>query len=74
MGFAFRECEFVDYYIIGGLSYYNGWSWPNSILFDCAMFLIIRLHYLNPIKAWLVTFLLAIFVVGVFNFGSAEMK
>jgi hypothetical protein len=70
----FSGLEFTDHYVIGGIYYTNGWSWLASTIFDVAIFSILRLHYLRPFWAWLVTFLLAAIILVVFNFGSAEMK
>lgn len=66
--------EFIDHYIVGGIFYTNGWSWSRSVIFDIAMFSIIRLHYLNPGKAWLMAGAVWIFVVVQFGFLTGEMK
>jgi len=60
--------------MIGGISYQHGWSWQISTLFDCAIFSIIRIHYIRPVWAWGITFLLGAAIVTIFNFSSAEMK
>jgi len=70
----FSGLEFIDHYIIGGIYYTNGWSWLTSTIFDCAIFSILRLHHLNPLRAWIITFLLTAFILVIFNFGFAEMK
>lgn len=70
----YASLEFIDHYIIGGISYSNGWSWFFSLLFDIAMFSIIRIHYLKPILGWIVTLLLSVVILLVFNFMSGEFK
>jgi len=65
--------EFIDH-SLGGISYKNGWSWLASSIFDCALFPILRLHYLKPLWAWIITFLLTAVILVLFNFASAEMK
>lgn len=70
----FSGLEYIDHYIIGGIYYTNGWSWSTSTIFDFALFSILRLHYLKPGWAWVITFLLTGFILVMFNFSSAEMK
>ena len=69
----YSSLEFIDQ-SLGGISYKNGWSWLSSSILDCAMFPILRLHYLKPLWAWIITFLLTIVILVLFNFSSAEMK
>ncbi|VBB05637.1 Hypothetical protein LUCI_0847 [Lucifera butyrica] len=66
--------EWIDSQVIKGIYYTNGWSWSSTALFDCIMFSILRLHYLKPFWAWIITFLITAFILVVFNFASAEMK
>lgn len=70
----FASLEFTAHYIVGSLSYQNGWSWFVSVAFDCAIFSILRLHHLKPVWAWLSVCLLTAIILVVFNFDSAEMK
>ncbi|MDT8902411.1 CBO0543 family protein [Anaeroselena agilis] len=60
--------------LIGGITYFNGWSLGHSILFDCAMFPIIRLHHLRPPLAWLASLAVAVYILSAFGFSGAEMK
>lgn len=69
----FSGLEFIDQ-TLGGISYKHGWSWLTSSIFDCAIFSIVRLHYLRPIYAWIATLVLTIVILALFNFASAEMK
>jgi hypothetical protein len=66
--------EFIDHYIVGGISYKNGWSWPASAIFDIAMFSIIWLHYLRPFAAWTISFAMTAAIILIFNFMSGEFK
>lgn len=70
----FGTLEFIDHYIFGGIYYTNGWSWLNSVIFDMAMFYIIRVHYLNPWQGWLLSLLVALIVIMKFGFLTGEMK
>lgn len=60
--------------LAGGITYFNGWSLAHSILFDCVMFPIIRLHHLRPPLAWLASLALAFYILFAFGFFTAEMK
>ncbi|WP_371375119.1 CBO0543 family protein [Sporomusa aerivorans] len=72
---VFYSClEFIDHFLVGGISYKNGWSWATSAMFDIAMFSIIRIHYLNPLAAWVLSFMLTAVIITVFNFMSGEFK
>lgn len=66
--------EFIDHYIIGGISYKHGWSWLASAIFDIAMFVIIRLHYVKPILAWGSCLVVTVIIISGFNFMSGEFK
>lgn len=70
----FVGVEFIAHYIVGSLSYYNGWSLKVSAVFDIAMFSLIRLHSLRPIIAWIATLVLAVIILLIFDFISAEFK
>ncbi|MFX4262238.1 CBO0543 family protein [Pelotomaculum propionicicum] len=52
---------------IGSISYQNGWNIWFSILFNCIMFTIIRLHYKEPLQAWIITIVLAVIIMFLFN-------
>lgn len=69
----FSGLEYVDT-TLGGITYKNGWSWHMSSIFDIAMFSIIRMHHINPLRAWTITLVLTVVILVVFNFDSAEMK
>jgi hypothetical protein len=66
--------EYLDHYVFGGMLYTNNWSWFHSLFFDIVMFYIIRIHYLNPLTGWLLSFLVALFVITQYGFLTAEMK
>lgn len=72
--FFYFVIEFIDATFIGGISYGHGWTYWYSLLFDFAMFSIIRIHQLRPLLGWLVTLILAFFIMLNFGILSAEMK
>ncbi|MDF2570669.1 MAG: hypothetical protein K0R55_2273 [Sporomusa sp.] len=70
----FSSLELIDHYVVGGISYENGWTWPSSFIFDIAMFSILRLHHLKPIWAWIASALMTVIIFILFNFTSGEFK
>lgn len=44
--------EAVSHFIAGGIAYSNGWRYGWSVLFDIFFYVILRIHYLNPLLAW----------------------
>ena len=53
-------------YSHGEIKYYNGWNLWWSILLYVGVFPLLRLHYKNPIWAWVILF--ALVAGGVFHF------
>lgn len=72
--FIYGGIEGFDHYFIGGISYEHGWSYGCSLLFDCAMFTTIRVHYSRPLWGWVMTLTAVTGVVIAFNIFLAEMK
>jgi len=70
----YGSIEFIDHRVVGGLSYANGWSFKHSLLFDWAMFAIIRMHYMRPLLGWLAFLAGAAIILAAFDFGAAEIK
>jgi hypothetical protein len=44
--------------IFGRISYDNGWTYWHSVLFDVMMFPMLRLHYVNPLRAYALSFII----------------
>jgi hypothetical protein len=69
---ALYSCAEFFFEHLGLMTYDNGWSLVWSGLFNCVMFPILRVHYLNPLPAWLLAGLVLTFIW--FHFGfSFEM-
>ncbi|WP_459911298.1 CBO0543 family protein [Desulfotomaculum defluvii] len=49
------------------ITYYNRWNLGWSALFLCAMFPIIRVHYKNPLLAYILSAVVVVFIVIYFN-------
>lgn len=61
---------------INYISYHNGWNLWYSVLFNCFMFPILRLHHTNILRAWLLTFAIAIAIAMImfFDISLSKMK
>ncbi|WP_371372803.1 CBO0543 family protein [Sporomusa aerivorans] len=70
----FGSLEFIAHYIVGSLSYGNGWSWKASILFDVGMFSIIRMHYIRPLLAWVMNLLMISAIIILLDFSTGQFK
>lgn len=69
----FAAAETADS-LLGGISYFNGWSLAHSVAFDCVMFPLLRLHHTRPLAAWLATLAVGAVIIAAFGFLTAEMK
>jgi len=70
----FGSLEFIDHYIVKGISYNNGWSYFASLTIDFAIFINIYLHYLKPLWGWGANLVVAFLVFILFNFIGGEFK
>lgn len=59
---------------LGFFSYYHGWNIWWSVLFNCAMFPIMWLHYKKPLWAIGASLLCAVFVISYFHIPFSSMK
>lgn len=55
-------------YIMGFFSYEHGWSFGWSILFNCLMFPLLKIHYEKPYWAWLIAFSMLILFFHLFSY------
>lgn len=60
--------------IVGIGSYYNGWTLWWSILVNIVLFISIRVHFTNPLLAWLIGALFSVLVLVVFDFRITDFK
>jgi hypothetical protein len=49
------------------IEYDNGWNFYWSILFNFFIFFILRVHYLKPLVAWVLSFIFIVFLWNVFD-------
>lgn len=60
--------------IVGIGSYYNGWTLWWSILVNIVLFIGLRVHFSNPLLAWIMGALFSILVLIVFDFRITDFK
>lgn len=59
-------------YKMGSFSYFHGWNWYWSVLFNCVMFPIMRLHFKYPIITILLSVSIATFLMLLFKVPLPE--
>lgn len=71
LGFTVMEYLAVQF---GSITYHHGWTLFHSILFDISIFVILLIHYKNPIWAWLLSTVVLLIVLMNFNIGFDKMN
>lgn len=56
------------------IKYYNGWNLWWSVLFDVVMFSILRIHYRNPLLAWLLSIGFIVSLWHIFDVPSTVFR
>ncbi|MDR3591550.1 MAG: hypothetical protein P4N41_17990 [Negativicutes bacterium] len=59
---------------IGNISYDHDWSLAWSAAFNLTMFITLRVHFLNPLAAWVLSAVVSLFIWNYFGFNIEEMK
>ncbi|MGG1679290.1 CBO0543 family protein [Neobacillus sp. NRS-1170] len=54
-------------FITGKVTYHNGWNYWWSVAFNFLWAIMLRFHYLKPIPAWVVSFLITAFFIIYFH-------
>ncbi|WML44207.1 CBO0543 family protein [Neobacillus sp. PS3-40] len=65
--FLFSAKEFINLNYLNLINHYHGWNMGWSILFNIAMFVILRIHFKNPPYAWTVSIIWIVFLFNWFN-------
>jgi hypothetical protein len=55
------------YYLLGLITFDNGWHLGWSFLFLCMMFPLFRLHHINPLVAYLISIPIVLIIIWFFN-------
>ncbi|KIL41919.1 hypothetical protein SD70_04750 [Gordoniibacillus kamchatkensis] len=59
---------------VGQFSYHNGWNLTWSIVFDFVLFAMLRLHFVKPLLTYVLSALITIGLLLLFDVSIAEMK
>jgi hypothetical protein len=54
-------------YLNKAIEYHNDWTILASLLFNCGMFIILWVHYTKPVVAWLLTILMFLVFVSIYQ-------
>lgn len=71
--FSYTFIEFISFKL-GYFSYHNGWSIWWSLLFNCIMFPMLRLHHSKPLAAWPISFMIAAAFLIYFKVPISNLK
>lgn len=66
--------EFTSLTTIKGIAHYNGWDIWWSILLNIIFFVMLRVHYLRPLLAWVISFGIIILFWLYFGLPIQNMK
>lgn len=69
----FLVAEYVNSKL-GFITYHNGWTFGWSILFTIIIFLILPIHHKKPLLAWLLSSIIIITLLLVFDIRLSDMK
>ncbi|WP_047982321.1 CBO0543 family protein [Ornithinibacillus contaminans] len=53
--FLYGVFEFINLHYFSLITHQNGWTMPWSIAFDVVMFSTLRIHYIKPLLAWVIS-------------------
>ncbi len=59
---------------LGFITYHNGWNIWWSVLFTCTIFIILPIHHKRPLFAWLLSFIIIISLLNIFDVRISELK
>ncbi|WP_431801283.1 CBO0543 family protein [Halobacillus andaensis] len=59
---------------LGFITYHNGWNMGWSILFTGVIFIILPIHYKKPLFAWLISIVVIVSLLTIFDVRISEMK
>jgi hypothetical protein len=72
--FLFSAKEFINLNYLNLINHYHGWNMGWSILFNIVMFVILRIHFKNPLYAWIVSIIWIIFLFNRFKIPNDVFK
>jgi hypothetical protein len=68
--------SFAEYFNskFGFISYHNGWNMWWSVLFTGIIFFILPIHHKRPLLAWLLSIIITVSLLSIFDVKISEMK
>ncbi|MBB6447226.1 CBO0543 family protein [Bacillus benzoevorans] len=69
----FSLAEFINHEF-GFITYHNGWNFSWSILFTVIIFLLLPIHYKKPLAAWVLSLIIILSLLSIFNVNLDDMK
>lgn len=69
----FLSLEYVNNKL-GFITYHNGWTMSWSILFTAIIFLILPIHHKKPLLAWLLSIVIVMSLLTIFEVKISDLK
>lgn len=64
--------ELAGYYIFDAIDHFNGWDMWWSLLFDVILFTMLPIHHKRPLLAWVLSFIVIMSLLTIFNVNVLE--
>jgi peptidoglycan/LPS O-acetylase OafA/YrhL len=61
-------------YKMGFITYHHSWNFGWSVFFTVIIFLILPIHQKKPLLAWLLSIIIILFLLNVFDVKISDMK
>ncbi|OLS40636.1 CBO0543 family protein [Bacillus sp. MRMR6] len=72
--FLYSILEYINLHYLHLIRHHNGWNMPWSVVFNIVMFLMLRVHYKNPLLALGLSVLWILFLLQMFPIPIDKMK
>nr|WP_281292949.1 CBO0543 family protein [Bacillus marasmi] len=69
----FLTAEYFNFKF-GFITYHNGWSYGWSVIFTAIIFIILPIHHRTPLLAWLLSIIIIVSLLLIFNIKISDMK
>ncbi|WP_311201045.1 CBO0543 family protein [Niallia taxi] len=69
----YLSVEYLDS-MFGFITYHNGWNMLWSVLFTGIIFIILPIHQKRPLLAWLLSLIIIVTLLNIFDVKISEMK
>lgn len=70
----FASCEAIVHYILGIMTYHNGWNFGWSVILDYISFSLVRLNQAKPTLAYILFIVFTLGFLWMFGFTMADFK